>query len=78
MGYNTIDVNDYIALLSDITNVDKKEVYVIVMRNFMAISRGDITVSDAYCNISAELTYAANLKRENRYSNKNNKSLLTA
>ena len=76
MGFNTIDINNYITLLSDITNVDKKEVYVIVMRNFMAISRGEITVSDAYCNISNELTYTANLKRKKKTNNKQH--LLTA
>lgn len=69
MGVNTIDVNDYITLLSNITKLEKKEVYVIVMRNFMAINAGILTVSDAYCNISNELTLAAKLKEEKKNNN---------
>ena len=71
MGFNTIDVNDYITLLSKLTKVERKEVYVIVMRNFMAINQGLLTVSDAYCNISNELTYAAKLNEEKKNNNTN-------
>ena len=70
MGFNTIDVNDYITLLSKLTKVERKEVYVIVMRNFMAINQGLLSVSDAYCNISNELTYAAKLKEEKKDTNR--------
>lgn len=60
MGYNTVDVNDYIKLLSDITKIDIQSVYVIVYKNFYRISTGEVSVSDAYLNITDELTKVAN------------------
>ena len=75
MGFNTIDVNDYITLLSKLTKVERKEVYVIVMRNFMAINQGLLTVSDAYCNISNELKYDDKLNEEKKEENNNNRIL---
>ena len=51
-----MDVNEYISYLSNITKVEKKKVYVIVIKNLMAVSAGKIALGDAYCNISNELT----------------------
>jgi len=56
MEYNTMDLNEYISFLSKITKLDKKKVYVIVLKNLMAVSAGKIALGDAYCNISSELT----------------------
>ena len=66
MGYNTVDVNDYIKLLSDITKVDIQSVYVIVYKNFYKISTGEVSISDAYINITNELTKVA-YKEQNKF-----------
>ena len=63
MGFNSMDVNDYISLLSNITKLDKKEVYVVVIKNLMAVNSGKMTPSDAYCNINRELTSQVTYKR---------------
>ncbi len=65
MEYNTMDVNEYITYLSDITKVEKKKVYVIVIKNFMAVSAGKIELGQAYCNISSELTNQVQFIRKN-------------
>lgn len=65
MGYNTVDVNDYIRLLNNITGVDIKTVYVVVYKNFNKISTGELTISEAYINISNELTMLT-VKDENQ------------
>ena len=63
MGFNSMDVNDYISLLSNITKLDKKEVYVVVIKNLMAVNSGKMAASDAYCNITNELTKQVTYKR---------------
>ena len=54
----------YISKLSSITKLDKKEVYVIVIKNLMDVNNGIITYQEAYCNISNQLTsYVINKKQ---------------
>lgn len=56
MKYNTVDVNEYVKMLNKITGIDIKTVFVIVYKNFNKLSSGEISTSDAYLNISNELT----------------------
>lgn len=64
MVMGNMDVNDYINLLTSITKIDRQSVYVIVVKNLSKSAIGEITSSDAYINISNELTNILNSKKK--------------
>lgn len=64
MVMGNMDVNDYINLLTSITKIDRQSVYVIVVKNLSKSAIGEITASEAYINISNELTNISNSKKK--------------
>jgi hypothetical protein len=64
MVMGNMDVNDYINLLTSITKIDRQSVYVIVVKNLSKSAIGEITPSEAYINISNELTNISNNKKK--------------